>query len=63
MSSTERVTMKELIDRKLVPWKSAKTVVKMIKQEGFPGICIGESWYFEVDKVALWFKRREYKAS
>jgi len=58
-----RVTMKELIEQKYVPWKAAKTVVKMIKTEGFPGILIGENWYFELDKVAQWFKRREYKAS
>lgn len=55
--------MRELIEGKHVPWKAAKTVVKMIKTEGFPGILIGEAWYFELDKVSLWFKRREYKAS
>ena len=58
-----RVTMKELISGKHVPWKSAKTVVKMIKTDGFPGILIGKDWYFELPKVDLWFKRREYKAS
>lgn len=58
-----RVTMKELIQQKHVPWKCAKTVVKMIKNEGFPGILIGENWYFDLPQVNLWFKRREYKAS
>lgn len=57
-----RITMAELIAGKHVPWKTAKTVVKMIKTEDFPGILIGREWYFEIDKVNLWFKRREYKA-
>jgi hypothetical protein len=58
----KRITMKELIERGLVPWGTPKTVVKKIKDEEFPGILVGGNWYFEIEKVDLWFKRHEYKA-
>ena len=57
-----RVTMKDLIAGGHVPWKSAKTIIKKIHEEGFPGILDGGNWYFDLTDVDVWFKKRVFKA-
>ncbi len=42
----------------VVDW-SRKTLQRRIENEGFPAIRDGNSWLIPVDKMQLWFKKRE----
>lgn len=46
------------LQEEVVDW-SRKTLERRITNEGFPAIRDGNSWLIPVDKMQLWFKRRE----
>lgn len=48
----------EELKNEIVDW-SRKTLERRIESDGFPAIRDGNSWLIPVDKMHLWFKKRE----
>lgn len=48
----------EELKNEIVDW-SMDTLKRRIKNEGFPAIKDGNSYLIPVDKMHLWFKKRE----
>lgn len=57
-SKLRRYLTPEELQEQVVYW-SRKTLDRRIKDEGFPAIRDGNSWLIPIDKMELWFKRRE----
>lgn len=57
LKSRAYITPEELRE-KVVDW-SKSTLKRRIAEEGFPAIKDGNSYLIPVDKMNLWFKKRE----
>lgn len=44
----------------VLPWKTWKTTAKKIKEEGFPAYHEDNRYYFEVEEVEIWFKKKKF---
>lgn len=53
------ISMKVLIEERIVPWRNEKTVRRKIKDNEFPHVFADGRYFFDPKEVDLWFKRRE----
>lgn len=57
------IGLKELVMGGHVHWKSDKSVRRAIADERFPHYRISGHYFFDLNEVKLWYKKREQKAS
>lgn len=48
----------EELQEKVVDW-SRDTLIRRIRNDGFPAIKDGKRWLIPIDEMELWFKRRK----
>ena len=55
----KRVTFAEIKELGILPWDSWKTTKRKIKNESFPAYCESNHYYFDLDEIEIWFKKRK----
>jgi hypothetical protein len=58
-----RVTYEFLKKNQVLPWSSWRTTTRKIKSEGFPAYIDAGKYYFDLDEIEIWFKKRKVNSA
>lgn len=59
MKTKRRILHKDLQKLGVLPWESWKTTKRKIEKENFPAYCESGHYYFDVQEIEMWFKKRK----
>lgn len=59
MKAKHRIDYKTLKKTGAIPWTCWRTVKRKIDADGFPAYCEDGRYFFVLEEVEMWFKKRK----